>query len=455
MSMLDKPATDAAADDTVDTEESVPVVSTEPPEGGVVPYFKNYVQRVRGGEMGSLPAGIGLIILAGLFSILQPNFTSLFNFGNMFTEGTATIFIAMGLVFVLLLGEIDLAAGYAAGVSAAVMSRLTLGYNAPWPVSIGAALVTGILIGFLTGWLRAKVRIPSFVVTLAFFLAFQGVMEYIVSNGPGAHGDLSVTDSVQLAFANSQMPLWAGWALGAVVVLGYAVNKLLAVNERRRRNLTTEPVAVVAAKIGSLAVISFVLVYLLSQNRQISTQPTFENHNGTIVRVVPPPVEGVPWVVPVMLVLFVVWTFLLTRTRYGRHVYAVGGNEEAARRAGIPVDRIRMSVFVLGSFMASIGGIMIASNVSSVNVKAYGGNVLLLAVGAAVVGGTSLFGGRGRMIDAIIGGAVIEVIYNGMATLVHGDNGSAIQEIATGMALLLAAAADAISRRRAGASGLA
>jgi D-xylose transport system permease protein len=157
----------------------------------------------------------------------------------------------------------------------------------------------------------------------------------------------------------------------------------------------------------------------------------------------------------VLLVLFVAWTFLLGRTRYGRHLYAVGGNEEAARRAGIAVDRIRISVFVLSGFMSAIGGIMIASNVSGVSVQNYAGNTLLLAVGAAVIGGTSLFGGRGRMIDALIGGAVVEVIYNGLANLVQGPNGSSVQFIATGIALLLAAAVDALSRRRAGASGLA
>ena len=179
MTSLGKPTTtsDPETSAAIDAQDvDAPIASAEAVPGGLLPYFNNYLQRVRGGEMGSLPAGLGLVILAIVFSIVQPDFHSLFNFGNMFTEGTATIFLAMGLVFVLLLGEIDLSAGFAAGVSAAIMVRLTLGYNAPWPLSIGAALVTGVLIGLLLGWLRAKVRIPSFVVTLAFFLAFQGVM---------------------------------------------------------------------------------------------------------------------------------------------------------------------------------------------------------------------------------------------------------------------------------------
>lgn len=442
-------------------EEPAPITalsamaSTAPVGGGVSDHVRLYFQRVRGGDMGSLPAVTGLIVLIVFFTVAQDSFATLFNFGNMFTEGTGTIFIAMGLVFVLLLGEIDLAAGYAAGVCAAVMVRLMVGYDAPWVLSIGAALLTGIVIGFLTGWLRAKVRIPSFIVTLAFFLSFQGVMLYIVNNGAGQHGDVGITDSVVLAFANSQMPIWAGWALGALVILGYAVVKLAAVRSRRSQGLAAEPAGVLLTKVAVLAALTIGLLYLLGQNRALNQKPVPRNVDGQLKFVKPPAVEGVPWVVPVLLVLFVVWTFLLSRTRYGRHLYAVGGNEEAARRAGIPVDRIRISVFVLSGFMAAVGGIMIGSNVSSVSVGNYGGNTLLLAVGAAVIGGTSLFGGKGRMIDAVIGGAVVEVIYNGMATLVKGTNSSSIQYIATGLALLLAAAVDALSRRRAGSSGLA
>jgi D-xylose transport system permease protein len=434
------------------------VASTAPVEGGVGDYVRLYIQRVRGGETGSLPAISGLIVLAILFSVVQPSFRTVFNFGNMFTEGTGTIFIAMGLVFVLLLGEIDLAAGYTAGVCASVMVRLMAGYNSPWIISIGAALITGLLIGLLTGWLRAKVGIPSFIVTLAFFLAFQGVMLFILNTGPGQHGDVPIRDKVVNSLANSQMPIWAGWALGVLVVLAYAGVKLAAVASRRRQGLASEPAGVVGAKIGLLAVLTVVLLYLLGQNRALNTTPQIQSVNGKFVKVAPPTVEGVPWVVPVLLVLFLAFTLLLGRTRYGRHLYAVGGNEEAARRAGIPVDRIRISVFVFSGFMAAVGGIMIGSNVSSVSEQNYGGNTLLLAVGAAVIGGTSLFGGRGRMIDAIIGGAVVEVIYNGTATLIHTSNtavSNSIQFVATGLALLLAAAVDAVSRRRAGSSGLA
>ena len=193
---------------------------------------------------------------------------------------------------------------------------------------------------------------------------------------------------------------------------------------------------------------------MLNQNRSINRKPILTNVDGQIKFVTPPAVEGVPWVVLVLVFFFVLWTFVLSRTAYGRHIYAVGGNEEASRRAGIKVDGVRISAFVLCSLMAAVGGIMIGSNVAAVSVQNYAGNTLLLAVGAAVIGGTSLFGGKGRMIDALIGGAVVEVIQNGMSNLVQGNNGSSVQYIVTGIVLMFAAAVDALSRRRAGASGL-
>jgi D-xylose transport system permease protein len=448
--------TSSPPSDTADqTEGMAAVATTVHGARSARGYFDLYVQRVRGGEMGSLPAIAGLVALVILFSAIQPTFRGLYNFGNMLTEGSGPILLAMGLVFVLLLGEIDLSAGFSGGVCAAVMVRLMVGYDLPWPVTIGAALITGMVIGLLIGFLRAKVRIPSFVVTLAFFLAFQGVALYIVNNGPGAHGDVRIIDDFVLAFEQDQMPKWAGWLLAIVIIVGYAAVKLSAQRARRRQGLLGEPTVILAAKIGVLSLGALLFVALLNQNRNVNgSEPIATNVNGTIKFVRPPAVEGVPWVVLVLFVFFVLWTFVLSRTRYGRHVYAVGGNEEAARRAGIPVDRVRISVFVLCSFMAAVGGIMIGSNVAAVSVQNYSGNTLLLAVGAAVIGGTSLFGGKGRMVDALIGGAVVEVIQNGMSNLVSGNNGSSVQYIVTGIVLLLAAAIDALSRRRAGATGL-
>jgi len=414
-----------------------------------------YVQRVRGGDMGSLPAIVALVVLVAFFWAVHHPFGSLGNFANLLQQGAYTIFIAMGLVFVLLIGEIDLAAGTAAGVCAAVMGRLSVGYNAPWPLAIGAAMLTGVLIGLLTGWVCAKVRIPSFVVTLALFLAFQGVVLYIVDNFKGPIGNLSITDNFIGALDNGQMSNWAGWLLVVILLVGYAAVKITGIAARSRAGLAAEPLVIAAIKVAGLAVICVIAVYLLNQDRAINKAPSIVNVNGHLVKRLPPALTGVPWVVPLILFFFVVTTFVLSRTRFGRHIYAVGGNPEAARRAGIPVDRIRIACFVINSFLASIGGILLASNTRSVDQNEGGGNILLLAVGAAVIGGTSLFGGKGRTLDAIIGGLVLAVIANGMANLVQGNNGSAVQYIVTGVVLLLAAAVDALSRRRAGASGLA
>ncbi|HEY7045802.1 MAG TPA: ABC transporter permease [Jatrophihabitantaceae bacterium] len=430
------------------------IAAAVPVEGGIAEHARTYLQRVRGGDMGSLPAIIGLVALSIFFWAVHPSFGSLGNFANLMQQAASSIFIAMGLVFVLLLGEIDLAAGTAAGVCAVVMARLSVGYGWPWPASIGAAMVTGLVIGLATGWLCAKIRIPSFVVTLALFLAFQGVVLYVVNNGAGTHGNISISDNFINGLDNGQMANWAGWLLVVILVVGYAAVKLSATRARAKAGLLAEPYSLVAIKVLVLAGVSVLAVYLLNQNRATNRTPTVVNQGGKLVKVTPPALDGVPWVVPLILAFFVITTFLLTRTRYGRHVYAVGGNAEAARRAGINVDRIRISVFVINSFLAAIGGILLASQVRSVDQNEGGGNVLLLAVGAAVIGGTSLFGGKGRTFDAIIGGLVVAVIANGMADLVQGNNGPAVQYIVTGAVLMLAAAIDALARRRAGSSGL-
>jgi D-xylose transport system permease protein len=447
---------DAAADDpSLGAVAEAAAAATAPPEGGLSAYARNYVQRVRGGETGSLPAVAGLIVLSALFWALHPTFGSLGNFANLLSQAGPTIFIAMGLVFVLLLGEIDLAAGTAAGVCAAVMARLSIGYNWPTIGIIAASIVTGIVIGVGTGWLCAKIRIPSFVVTLALFLAFQGVVLYIVNNGAGTHGNLTIRDKFVVALENGEMSKWAGWLMAVILVVGYAGVKLWNATQRARAGLNAEPISLVAIKVGALAIGSALVVYLLNSDRALNSgKSQFVNQGGKLVKVTVPPLEGVPWIVPLTLGFFVVLTFLLTRTRYGRHVYAVGGNTEAARRAGIPVDRIRISVFVVNSVMASVAGLLLASFTTSVDQGEGGGNVLLLAVGAAVIGGTSLFGGKGRPLDAIIGGLVVAVIANGMSDLVHGLNGPPVQFIVTGAVLLLAAAVDALARRRSGASGL-
>ena len=402
------------------------------PEPSVGSHVRNYWSRVRGGDMGALPAVAGLIVLCTVFSIMRPSFLSAGNFANLFTQGAAVTLIAMGLVFVLLLGEIDLSAGFASGVCAAVLANVVTVLGYPWYVAVLAAIVTGVVIGTVLGFLVAKIGIPSFVVTLAGFLAFQGIVLMLMKEGT----NISVRDETLVAIANRNLSPVLGWALVAVAVAGYAAVQLLRHRNRAARGLLTDPIAVVFGRIAALAVILGIAVYMLNLER---------SRNVLVVSL-----KGVPIVVPIIAVLLIVWTFVLQRTSYGRHIYAVGGNTEAARRAGINVDRIRISVFVICSSMAAVGGIVAASRANSVDPNTGGSNVLLYAVGAAVIGGTSLFGGKGRVLDAVLGGAVVAVIDNGMGLMGYS---AGVKYVVTGVVLLLAASVDAFSRRRSAATG--
>ncbi|MCX5602888.1 ABC transporter permease [Streptomyces phaeochromogenes] len=389
---------------------------------------RNYVDRVRGGELGALPAVLGLIVLCVFFAALRPVFLSELNFANLLTQGAGSIAIAMGLVFVLLLGEIDLSAGYASGVCAAVLAILLTDHGWPWYGAAGAAILTGTVIGLVLGLLVAKVGIPSFVVTLAAFLGFQGIVLMLLKEGT----NISIRDETILAVANNNLSPALGWVLLAVSVGAYAAIQLRQNRNRRRRRLAPAPLTLLAVRIGGLAVLGAIAVHLLNQERSRN--------------IIVDSLKGVPIVVPVIATLLVAGTFLLQRTSFGLHIYAVGGNAEAARRAGINVAAIRISAFVICSALAAVGGIIAASRGNSVDPNTGGSNVLLLAVGAAVIGGTSLFGGRGRVVDAVLGGMVVAVIQNGMGLMGYS---SGVKYAVTGSVLLVAAGVDALSRRRA------
>ncbi|HKT05664.1 MAG TPA: ABC transporter permease [Rugosimonospora sp.] len=383
--------------------------------------------------MGALPAVLGLIVLCVFFGVKRSLFFSDGNFANLFTQGAQVTIIAMGLVFVLLLGEIDLSAGFASGLAGAVMSVLLVNHHVPWYLSIVAAVVTGVAIGLVLGFLVAKVRIPSFVVTLAAFLAFQGILLLLLKGGNA----ITNTSNTIFAIDNNNMPPWLGWALLIVGAAGYALVQLLRIRSRASRGLRTDPILLVTIRVGLLLVLGGIAVYFLNQER---------SHNPLRNSL-----KGVPIVVAVILALLLVGTFVLSRTTYGRHIYAVGGSAEAARRAGIGVDRIRISAFVICSATAAVGGIVAVSRANSVDSTTGGSNILLYAVAAAVIGGTSLFGGKGRVLDAVLGGAVVAVIDNGMGLL---GLSSGAKFGFTGLVLLLAAGVDALSRRRAAATGL-
>jgi len=394
--------------------------------------FNAYVDKLRGGDLGSLPAVLGLVAIVLIFTVLQgKTFFSTFNFANLLTQSAMIIVLAMGLVFVLLLGEIDLSAGYCASTSAAILGVALTSKGWSLPVALVACLGTGALIGLLIGLLVARLGIPSFVVTLAFFLALQGLLLLIIGEG----GTIGITDPVILAIENNNLTPLAGWVLFLVAVGGYALLTGLRMTRRRRAGLTAPVTAVWLFKVISIAVIGGLSVFFLNQER--SRHPEITS------------IKGVPYVVVLILVLLVGLTFLLGRTAFGRHVYAVGGNTEAARRAGINVATVKITCFIACSTLAAVAGILFASRDNSISPSTGGSSTLLYAVAAAVIGGTSLFGGRGKMLDAVIGGAVVAVIANGLPLITEQPG---IQFIVTGLVLLVAASVDALSRRRSIAS---
>ncbi|QXG76548.1 ABC transporter permease [Modestobacter sp. L9-4] len=398
--------------------------------GGVI---RGYVNKVRGGDLGALPAVAGIIALTILFSILRPDtFPTPLNITNLFVQAVPISLLAMGLVFILLLGEIDLSAGVVSGVCAAVMAALLARHGVSWPVAVLAAAVVGAVIGLVTGLLVSVIRIPSFVVTLALFLGYQGVTLKIIGQG----GVVPVRDEKIVGLTNNSMSVMWGWILAVVVVVVFAALQLNRWRVQRSRGLASQPLIVVGGRIVLIAVIALAVTAVFNTNRAL---------NPNLITL-----AGVPYAVPLVVVLLLLLTFLLGKTSFGRHVYAVGGNAEAARRAGISVTRIRVLVFVLSSTLAAISGIAAASRLSSVDPGAGGGNTLLYAVGAAVIGGTSLFGGRGRVRDAVLGGLVIAIIANGLGLL---GVAAYLNFIITGAVLLLAASVDALARRRSAATG--
>jgi D-xylose transport system permease protein len=442
--------------------------------------IRAYFTGLRGGELGALPALLGLLALFILFTALaSETFPSLLNLANLLQQGAGQTVIAMGLVFVLLTGEIDLAAGTASGLCAAVMSLhlvskgnllgamgttvfilfalglavavalgamlrawtgaalaavalvlLVVGFPVnPW-LQMLFAICVGVAIGCITGYLVSKVGMPSFVVTLALFIAWQGVILQLIGDG----GTLGLRDPVINAVANGNLSTLGSWILFVVSAGGYAAVMLSRQISRRRLGLVAQPTGLVLIKIGAVVVLAGIATYLLTLNRSPGATQ----------------ISGIPYVVPIVLVLLVVGTFVLDRTRFGRHIYAVGGNREAARRAGIDVVKIRGAVFIISSAFAAIGAIIYSSKVGSVSPSAGGGNTLLFAVGGAVIGGTSLFGGRGRISNAVIGGAVLATVNNGMGLL---GQPASVVFIVNGIVLLLAAGVDVLSRRRSADTG--
>jgi D-xylose transport system permease protein len=390
-------------------------------EGSFLDAGRNYIAKVKGGETGSLPALLGLVILATIFAVVKP-----INFANLLTQTATVTTLAMGLTFVLLLGEIDLAAGVTAGLSAAFLAISMSEYGIAWPFAVVIAISLGMLIGFLIGVLVAKVGIPSFVVTLAAFLAFQGLQLVVVGKG----GLIGIDAPPILAIMNTPMPLAFGWILLIIIFALYVGTSLYSRRQRTASGQQNKPLGILIFRSATILVVGSAFVSFLNLERGANPAVTS--------------LKGVPYVVPIVLILLAAGTFVLNRTKFGRHVYAVGGNAEAARRAGIQVSRVRITVFMISSTFAGIAGILMASRQASVDAAA-GRSIVLSAIAAAVVGGVSLFGGRGRLSDAVIGGFVIAVIDNGLGLI---GLASGLNLAITGGVLLLAATADAITSRK-------
>lgn len=387
--------------------------------------------RLRAGELGSLPAVLAIVVLVAVFSLSSETFLTALNFANFLEQAAAVIVIAMAVTFVLLLGEIDLAAGYTAGVTAAVLAlRLQEGWGLLPSVLISAA--AALVLGLWTGALVAKLGIPSFVVTLANFLVFQGILLILVKEG----GSVRIENEIVKGIVGSSISPALSWVIGIVGIAGFGYAQF------RQSQRSGAPLSLVAVKTGFAAVLIVATVAVLNRNRAFANAVAEQ--------------RGMPYVIPLVLIIVLVLTFVLNRTRYGRHLMAVGGNQEAARRAGINVARIRLSAFMFCGLLAGIGGAFLASRVNSVDPNTGGNDTLLLAVGAAVIGGTSLFGGHGRMVNAILGGLVLALIPNGLTLVgkrepfgVEIDFGSSgVKFICAGLALMLAASVDAISRKR-------
>ncbi len=392
--------------------------------------FTDYIAKIKAGDIGALPAFLGLIALGIVFTFSSQFFLTARNMANLLTQAAPVIVIAMGLVFVLLLGEIDLSAGFASGVCGATLVLLISDHHWPWYAALFISIVVGVGLGWIMGTLVARLRIPSFVVTLSAFLAFQGILLLMAGEG----GTILLQDRFIIAVENNNLTPIVSWlftVIGLVIYIGLGLNRIL---HLRRNNLKSELFKIWILKNSILAILGVGATFVLNEQR--GNPP-----NSSI--------KGIPIVVPVLLAILVVGTFVLNRTVFGRQLYAVGGNAEAARRAGINVRRVRTLAFMICSGLAAIAGMLFASISNSISPTTGGGTTLLYAVGAAVIGGTSLFGGKGKLRDAILGGLVVAIINNGMGLL---GFSSGTQYLVTGGVLLISASVDAISRKGANVS---
>ncbi|MVO86390.1 sugar ABC transporter permease [Streptomyces sp. p1417] len=418
-----------APGDAVDAEQSAAPAAAAAPvdprllvrEQGFAGYWTEFVRKVRGGELGSLPVVIGLIVIGLVFQLQNDKFLSASSLANIavFTSGVGIM--SVGIVFVLLLGEIDLSVGSVAGVGAAVWAVLSVNHGWGDWLSVFVAIASGLVIGVLHGFFFAKIGVPAFVVTLAGFLGWSGLQIWMM----GKEGSINtptgsvVEDLTTHFFADKA----AAYGLALVAVLAYAGSQLWDSRRRKEAELPSRPLSEVLLRTGVLAVLAFVVAYFLNE---------------------PKGARGLPLALVLFLAVLVIADFVARRTTFGRQVFAVGGNAEAARRAGINVDRVRITVFAISGMLAAFGGLFIASLSGGATKSLGSGNTLMIVIAAAVIGGTSLFGGRGKIWSAMLGMLVIQSIQQGLNLE---GMASEIQYMITGAVLLAAVVIDSVSRR--------
>jgi D-xylose transport system permease protein len=397
-------------------------------------YFAAWGRRLRNGESGALPVILGLVAIIIFFQIEQSHFLTSGNLTNLFIEASVYVMFGLAELFALLLSEIDLSIGYLAASGAFIIAEFNQPpVNLPWWVGVLAGVGFCTFCGVVQGTLITRLGLPSFVVTLGGLLLFEGLVQVFANADSAAlGGGIQLNGNAPVyKLVNSQMPIAAGWIVLAAVIAAFALFGLRKARILRKQGLAAPPLGVTLLTIGLTAVGGAFVVWICNSNGGLGAL------SGA---------KGVPWVVPFVVVVLLFWTFVLSRTKLGRYIYAIGANPEAARRAGIRVSAVRTIGFAFTGLMAGLAGMVYASNLGSISTDVDGGNLVLFAVAAAVIGGASLFGGRGKPLNALLGGVVIAVVVNGLALM---SVSASVQDIVTAVVLIAAVTLDAVVRRRA------
>jgi D-xylose transport system permease protein len=393
-------------------------------------YLRAWWKRIRNGESGALPIIVGLIVICIFFQVQSHVFLSSGNIVNLLVQSTFFILLGMGELYALLMGDIDLSVGFVGAVGATItIGLISPPYNWPWWAGAIVGMLAAGAIGLLQGTLITRLKIPSFVVTLAGLLGWEGVLIFLFDFDKGSTGGvLRVSNDVVYNLVNGNMTVWAGWVLMIALVVAFALLTLVRAANRRSHGLSAPPLSVTIFTIVGVAIAGAVLVYICNLNRGALT-----------------PLQGVPFVIPFVIVILFLQTALLGRTKLGRYIYAIGASPEAARRAGINVNLVRTVAFGLCSFVSGLAALVYASRLGSISIGFDGGTYVLFAVAAAVIGGASLAGGYGKAIHPVLGGLVIAALTNGLDLLNISTAGT---DVATAVVLIVAVAVDATLRRR-------